>query len=230
MTTTAPAGVPVPMGQGLNNGRKTPLYVWQALNERRPFTVDLAAEHDNALSPVYATEEGCYAPKDAACTCGLDPLATWQQHAKRCHRSGIVQVLEGGLERTCIDFRDALAVPWHDLFWGADGTRGCGFMNPPYGRPERACTPLCAKKKCAKRGGHLLHDFPGMAPWIVKAHEEAEQYGFMTVALLPVRTEQDWFHLHVMDAGAKVEYLDGRLKFDDLETGASFPSMIVTWR
>lgn len=28
------------------------------------------------------------------------------------------------------------------------------FMNPPYGRPERPCAPVCRKKRCVKRGYH----------------------------------------------------------------------------
>lgn len=78
------------------------------------------------------------------------------------------------------------------------------WINPPYGRGL-------------------------LAPFIKKAYSEV-RFGSceVVVALLPVRTEQAWFHDYVLNK-AQIEFLRGRVKYDGLSTGAPFPSMVVTW-
>lgn len=74
------------------------------------------------------------------------------------------------------------------------------WINPPYGRG-------------------LLE------PFVRKAATSAA----LVVALLPVRTDQFWFHEYVLNAGARITWLRGRVRYDGLKVGAPFPSMIVTW-
>jgi len=76
------------------------------------------------------------------------------------------------------------------------------WLNPPYGRGLLA--PFM--KRCASRDADVV------------------------VALVPVRTDQFWFHEYVIKADAEIEWLRGRVKYDGLSTGAPFPSMLVTWR
>ena len=88
---------------------------------------------------------------------------------------------------------------------------GRGWCNPPYSRG------LCAK-------------------FIAKAAEERLK-GFLTVMLLPARTDTKAFHTHIYDAstwqprkGIEIRFLAGRLKFSNSKTSAPFPSMIVIFR
>lgn len=99
---------------------------------------------------------------------------------------------------------DGLRFPWFERIV---------FFNPPYGRGL-------------------------LAPFVEKAWNETK-HGWCpeAVGLLPVRTEQPWFHRYVFDRerrcwrpGIEVEFIEKRVKYDGLETGAPFPSMLVTWR
>ena len=86
-----------------------------------------------------------------------------------------------------------------------------GWLNPPYSRG------LCAK-------------------FIDKAARERLR-GFLTVMLLPVRTDTKAFHLNIYDAqkwqarvGVEIRLLPGRLRFGGAKAGAPFPSMVVVFR
>jgi len=86
----------------------------------------------------------------------------------------------------------------------------CGWLNPPYSRG------LCAR-------------------FIAKAAKERRQ-GFMTVMLLPARTDTKAFHAHIYDAstwqsreGIDIRFLPGRLKFGGSKDSAPFPSMVVVF-
>ncbi len=85
-----------------------------------------------------------------------------------------------------------------------------GWLNPPYSRG------LCAK-------------------FIAKAAEERRK-GFLTVMLLPARTDTRAFHEHIYDAsiwepheGIEIRLLPGRLKFGGSTNSAPFPSMVVVF-
>ena len=100
----------------------------------------------------------------------------------------------------------------------ADWTRNLlkhtrGWLNPPYSRG------VCAK-------------------FIAKAAAERRN-GFLTVMLLPARTDTKAFHAHIYDAskwqtrdGVEVRFLPGRLKFGGCKdpAPAPFPSMLVVFR
>jgi len=80
------------------------------------------------------------------------------------------------------------------------------WMNPPY--------------------GHVIKD------WVAKAHREAG-CGATVVGLLPSRTDTTWFHSHIYNGHAEIEFIKGRLRFwlDGKKGGsAPFPSMIVVWK
>ena len=86
-----------------------------------------------------------------------------------------------------------------------------GWLNPPYSRV------LCGK-------------------FIARAAEERRK-GFLTVMLLPARTDTKVFHAHIYDAstgqprpGVEIRFLPGRLKFGGSTNSAPFPSMIVVFR
>ena len=93
--------------------------------------------------------------------------------------------------------------------WG--GTFDRGWINPPYSRNQ-----------CAK--------------FIDKAARQRRR-GFMTVMLLPSRTDTKAFHAHVYDVskwkprdGVEIRFIAGRLKFSNSKNSAPFPSMIVIFR
>jgi site-specific DNA-methyltransferase (adenine-specific) len=86
-----------------------------------------------------------------------------------------------------------------------------GWLNPPYSRG------LCGK-------------------FIAKAAEERRK-GFLTVMLLPARTDTKAFHAHIYDAalwqpriGVEIRFLPGRLKFGGCKDAVPFPSMVVVFR
>ena len=79
------------------------------------------------------------------------------------------------------------------------------WMNPPYGRE--------------------------IGTWCAKANFEAIEFDVLTVALLPARTDTNWYHTYCKKW--HTQFLKGRLKFripyvGGYKTGsAPFPSMIV---
>lgn len=79
---------------------------------------------------------------------------------------------------------------------------GTCWMNPPYGRE--------------------------ISRWIAKAKQERET-GTTTVCLLPSRTDNAWWHQHVMEAD-EIRFLRGRLKFVGAENSAKFASVVVVFR
>jgi site-specific DNA-methyltransferase (adenine-specific) len=80
--------------------------------------------------------------------------------------------------------------------------RGHCWMNPPYGET--------------------------IGLWVHKAWQSAQD-GAVVVCLLPARTDTAWFHDYVMEA-AEIRFLRGRLKFNDAENSAPFPSLVAVFR
>jgi phage N-6-adenine-methyltransferase len=83
--------------------------------------------------------------------------------------------------------------------------RGATFMNPPYGRQ--------------------------ISDWMAKAASEASSgRALPVIALVPARTDTEWWHQSVVAAGATVALLKGRLKFGgEGGTAAPFASALVLW-
>lgn len=77
---------------------------------------------------------------------------------------------------------------------------GIVYINPPYGRL--------------------------IGPWIAKARRMWEQHHIETIALVPARTDTEWWH------GAKPSATllwKGRITFPPMEEGAMFPSAVLYW-
>lgn len=94
----------------------------------------------------------------------------------------------------------------HD--WADEFPRGAGWCNPPYSRGLQC-------------------------KFVAKASHEAD-LGFMTVMLLPARTDTKLFHrfiwdkrLHRPHGSVEVRLLEGRIRFSNAPAGAPFPSMVV---
>lgn len=100
--------------------------------------------------------------------------------------------------------------PDHDLLWRRDALEvvwdgasegGWIFLNPPYGR--------------------AIKDF------MRKADEEVKQ-GAKVVALVPARTDTNWWHDSVIHH--EVRFIKGRLKFGGSKNSAPFPSAVVVMK
>lgn len=82
------------------------------------------------------------------------------------------------------------------------GWSGICWMNPPYGNE--------------------------VPKWIKKAIGETKN-GATTVALIPARTNTEWWHKLVM-GNAEVRFVRGRPKFGDSKHGLPFPLAILIFR
>ena len=83
-----------------------------------------------------------------------------------------------------------------------DWSNSTVFMNPPYGR--------------------VIKD------WIRKAYEESKK-GSTVVALIPSRTDTQYWHKYVMKA-KEIRLVKGRIKFGDGRNSAPFPSAVVIFK
>lgn len=87
--------------------------------------------------------------------------------------------------------------PWEDGLvqsWRPPpGAPNFVVVNPPYGNREEACSPVCQKKTCAKRGFCLEDRVPGIGEWVAKPRAEALTWAMRTVNILPHRGGASWF-------------------------------------
>lgn len=75
------------------------------------------------------------------------------------------------------------------------------WCNPPYGREIGKWVKACA------------------------------EYGGPSVMLLPARTDTRWFHDYIYgNPRAEIRFIKGRLKFNDGDSPAPFPSMVVVFK
>ncbi len=77
---------------------------------------------------------------------------------------------------------------------------GSCWMNPPYGRT--------------------------IARWLEKAYLSSCHLGTTVVALIPARTDTDWWHRFVMRA-EEIRFVKGRLNFSGHNENAPFPSAVA---
>lgn len=77
------------------------------------------------------------------------------------------------------------------------------FCNPPYGR-------------------EIKH-------WVKKCYLESMQKNTLVVALLPARTDTEWFHMYIYNKAKEIRFIKGRLKFGGCANPAPFPSMVVVF-
>lgn len=64
--------------------------------------------------------------------------------------------------------------------------------------------------------------------WVQKAATESLFMDTLIVALLPARTDTEWFYKYVAPYAA-LDFLVGRVKFVGAPTGAPFPSVVATY-
>ena len=79
--------------------------------------------------------------------------------------------------------------------------RGKCWLNPPYGR--------------------------SISKWVKKAYESSKK-GALIVCLLPARTDTIWFHEYCIKG--EIDFIKGRLRFNNSDSNAPFPSCVVTFR
>jgi site-specific DNA-methyltransferase (adenine-specific) len=103
-----------------------------------------------------------------------------------------------------LDHTDAARRDGLEADWSDSGATGTVWMNPPYGKTIRA--------------------------WMAKAFETAHSTGRTVVCLVPVRSSSLWWHDLVLDTGAEVRYVKGRLTFGDATNTAAFGSAVVIYR
>lgn len=77
------------------------------------------------------------------------------------------------------------------------------FMNPPYGREIKN--------------------------WVQKAYEESLKPNTTVVALIPSRTDTQYWHDYIFNKANEIRFIKGRLKFGDGTGTAPFPSAVVIW-
>lgn len=93
---------------------------------------------------------------------------------------------------------DGLFINGLEEAWGEPGDTV--YCNPPYGRE--------------------------ITSWLDKALKE-KAIGVSSVFLLPARTDTKWFHEMVIPNAAEIRFIKGRLKFEGMDAGAPFPSIVV---
>lgn len=120
---------------------------------------------------------------------------------------------------------DTFKTPWLGTCW----------MNPPYGKPERACPKdrsKCKKKKCKDRGYHIDENVPGVGDFARLLAERVEDPDVdQAVILLPARVDTDWFKV-VWEKAELILFIEGRLSFrlpDGARDPAPFPSAIAVF-
>lgn len=118
--------------------------------------------------------------------------------------------------------------------WTVQGGAARAWMNPPYGKKEKAC-PIphtkCKKKKCRTRGFHIEQDLPGIEDWVQRAAHQSMEHESLVAMLVPARTDTDWFQT-IFYRAKLICFVRHRLKFDpppgvDRKDTAAFPSVVA---
>lgn len=68
-----------------------------------------------------------------------------------------------------------------------------------------------------------------ISTWVEKAFYEGQKDNTTVVLLIPSRTDTRWFHNYILHR-SEIRFIKGRLKFNNKEHNAPFPSMIVIFR
>lgn len=77
------------------------------------------------------------------------------------------------------------------------------FCNPPYGREIKK--------------------------WVRKCYMESKNENTTVVALLPARTDTNWFHSYIYNKAKEIRFVKGRIKFGESKNSAPFPSMVIVF-
>lgn len=111
-----------------------------------------------------------------------------------------------------------------------DWSQDIVFMNPPFGRHEKACKQVCKKKRCVERGHHITEDIAGTEDWVQKAWTESLK-GATVVGILPSSVGTKWFHNYVLRASQLI-LVEGRVSYiyKGEPTGTpDFDTIVAVW-
>jgi phage N-6-adenine-methyltransferase len=104
------------------------------------------------------------------------------------------------------------------------------WLNPPFSRSLTACRPICARKSCAVRGGHLLEPQHGAADFARKVALELEAGRVRGLVWHgPVAPDTEWYGLLEPWTHYRIEYA-GRIPYNDGRAGGTFPSQSMILR
>jgi len=79
-----------------------------------------------------------------------------------------------------------------------------------------------------KKSNFINPPFKDQRSWIKKAYQESLN-GKTCVMLLPARTDTKIFHEVILPHAKEIRFIKGRLRFEQYENSAPFPSMIVVF-
>ena len=71
--------------------------------------------------------------------------------------------------------------------------------------------------------------YSNVSEWVAKAFYETKKDNTIVVMLLPSRTDTKYFHDYIYGR-SEIRFVKGRLRFNDSNVNAPFPSMIVIFR
>ena len=80
-----------------------------------------------------------------------------------------------------------------------------------------------------KNSNFVNPPFSNQREWIKKAYRESLK-NKICVMLLPSRTDTRIFHEIILPFAYQIRFIKGRLKFEQYENSAPFPSMIVIFK
>ena len=80
-----------------------------------------------------------------------------------------------------------------------------------------------------KKSNFVNPPFKDLKIWVKKAYQESLK-NKICVMLLPVRTDTKIFHDIILPYADQIRFIKGRLKVEQYENSAPFPSMIVIFK
>lgn len=83
--------------------------------------------------------------------------------------------------------------------------------------------------------GETVFCFPpygrNIKKWVKKSRDEALKPNTTVVMLIPARTDTQYFHDYIYQKpNVEIRFIKGRLKFNDSNNAAPFPSMVVVFK
>lgn len=101
-------------------------------------------------------------------------------------------------------------------------------FNPVYEESESPCPAKCKKKRCAARGFCLSEYKPGMADALLKAEQEAMEWGGPIIGIVPARSAT-WFRRTIRPPAELVgSFLGGQAYPGDLSPRAPFLKVVAS--
>jgi len=79
-----------------------------------------------------------------------------------------------------------------------------------------------------KKRNYINPPYSEVSKWIKKGYEESSK-GKLCVFLTASRTDTRWFHDYVLPYAKEIRFIKGRLRFDDCQNSAPFPSVVIVF-